>query len=146
MIRDISRQTEQPEVKELLGYAVFADDEVALAAAASIYESGAARLYGYEEDGILVGAIGVEEHAEDREIVIKHIAVVPENRGKGYGRGLVLDMLLELPHQPERVIAETDEEAVQFYRNIGFEVYSLGELYPGVERFRCVYEVEQHED
>lgn len=48
--------------------------------------------------------------------------------------------------KPERVIAETDEEAVNFYRSIGFEVYSLGEKYPGVERFRCIYEVEESEE
>ena len=37
-----------------------------------------------------------------------------------------------------RLIAETDQEAVGFYRKCGFKVESLGELYPGVERFRCV--------
>jgi hypothetical protein len=28
--------------------------------------------------------------------------------------------------------------AVNFYRNIGFEITSLGEKYPGVERFQCI--------
>ena len=36
-----------------------------------------------------------------------------------------------------RVTAETDKDAVGFYRSCGFEVESLGELYPGIERFRC---------
>jgi ribosomal protein S18 acetylase RimI-like enzyme len=35
--------------------------------------------------------------------------------------------------------AETDEEAVEFYRNIGFSIQSLGEKYPGVDRFKCTF-------
>jgi hypothetical protein len=33
--------------------------------------------------------------------------------------------------------AETDHEAVGFYERCGFAIQSLGELYPGVERFQC---------
>jgi hypothetical protein len=47
---------------------------------------------------------------------------------------------------PVRIVAETDEESVQFYRNIGFIIRSLGEKYPGVERFLCTYEVEEAEE
>lgn len=36
--------------------------------------------------------------------------------------------------------AETDADAVDFYRRCGFAVESLGERYPGVERFRCTWE------
>lgn len=56
---------------------------------------------------------------------------------------MILELLLQLDPKPKRVIAETDDEAVDFYRNIGFEVHSLGEKYPGVERFRCIYEVDE---
>jgi hypothetical protein len=34
--------------------------------------------------------------------------------------------------------ATTDSDAVGFYRRSGFKIESLGEQYPGVERFRCV--------
>ena len=51
----------------------------------------------------------------------------------------MIAQLLE-KYNPDKLIAETDQEAVEFYRNTGFVVYSLGELYPGVERFRCVLE------
>ncbi|WP_268921683.1 hypothetical protein [Metabacillus sediminilitoris] len=37
------------------------------------------------------------------------------------------------------ITAETDKEAVVFYRNYGFKITSLGEKYPGVERFLCEY-------
>lgn len=36
-----------------------------------------------------------------------------------------------------RMEAETDKNAVNFYRKIGFNITSLGEKYPGVERFKC---------
>jgi hypothetical protein len=35
------------------------------------------------------------------------------------------------------VEAETDAEAVNFYRRLGFTTTSLGEPFAGVERFRC---------
>ena len=37
----------------------------------------------------------------------------------------------------KQLTAETDADAVGFYQRCGFEVESLGELYPGAERFRC---------
>jgi hypothetical protein len=37
--------------------------------------------------------------------------------------------------------AETDADAVDFYRAIGFAVENLGERYPGVERRRCRLEL-----
>ncbi|AWP26838.1 GCN5-related N-acetyltransferase [Paenibacillus vortex V453] len=143
MLKDITTQAMQQEVKELLEYSVFPDPE-AVERAASSYQTGESRLFGYEEDGLLVGVIGFD--VEQDELTIRHIAVLPENRGKGYGRGMILELLLELQPKPDRVIAETDEETVDFYRNIGFEVYSQGEKYPGVERFRCIYEVEESEE
>ncbi|QSF44504.1 GNAT family N-acetyltransferase [Paenibacillus tianjinensis] len=41
----------------------------------------------------------------------------------------------------ETITAETDHEAVGFYRNAGFAITSLGEQYPGVERFACILSV-----
>ena len=34
-------------------------------------------------------------------------------------------------------IAETDRDAVDFYRSCGFTIESLGEKYPRIERFLC---------
>ncbi|MGG3279778.1 GNAT family N-acetyltransferase [Paenibacillus solani] len=140
MLKDITKQSLQPEVKELLSYSVFPDPE-AVDRAASFYQAGNSRLLGYEEDGLLLGIIGFD--VVQNELIIRHLAVLPENRGLGYGRGLILELLLEVQPKPDAIIAETDEEAVDFYRSIGFEVYSMGEQYPGIERFRCVYEVEK---
>ncbi|SMF81175.1 Acetyltransferases [Paenibacillus uliginis N3/975] len=142
MIKQISSRLEDLEVKELLAYSVFPDPERLDQAVEAYRKPNGLELYGYEEEGVLVGIIGVDK-VED-EMTIKHIAVTPENRGKDYGRGMILELMVQ--QKPARVIAETDEEAVGFYRSIGFEIYSLGEIYPGVERFRCVYEVEEEEE
>ncbi|MDN4071264.1 hypothetical protein NYE70_06050 [Paenibacillus sp. FSL R5-0407] len=37
-----------------------------------------------------------------------------------------------------RIDAETDMDAVDFYRKIGFQIIRLGEKYPGIERFKCI--------
>lgn len=37
------------------------------------------------------------------------------------------------------IYTETDNDAVDFYRKYGFEITSLGEKYPGVERFLCEF-------
>ena len=142
MIKDISFRLDDLEVKELLAYSVFPDPEQLDQAVAAYRKPNGLELYGYEEEGLLVGIIGVD--TIDDEMTIKHIAVTPENRGKDYGRGMILELLLQ--QKPSRVVAETDDESVGFYRSIGFEIYSLGEQYPGVERYRCVYEVEQEEE
>lgn len=40
-----------------------------------------------------------------------------------------------------RIRAETDKDAVGFYKKNGFTITSLGEKYPGVERFDCTLSV-----
>ncbi|OOC62409.1 GNAT family N-acetyltransferase [Paenibacillus ihbetae] len=140
MLKEITSQAAKLEVRELLGYSVFPDPDQVEKAVSYYKAEGGSKLYGYVEEGLLVGIIGCD--IQQDEVTIRHLAVIPENRGKGYGRGMILELLLQLDPKPKRVIAETDEEAVDFYRNIGFEVHSLGEKYPGVERFRCIYEVD----
>lgn len=51
-------------------------------------------------------------------------------------------MISELLHNGglRKIQAETDQEAVGFYRKAGFVITSLGEKYPGVERFSCFFE------
>lgn len=102
--------------------------------AAAEYRGGNWTLYGWFEDGELRGCIGVEQHSEGA--VIRSLAVVEEHRRRGIGRAMVEAVLMQL--DVPWVEAETDAEAVDFYRRLGFTTSSLGEEYPGVERFRCV--------
>ncbi|MGG0663321.1 hypothetical protein ABE042_04345 [Viridibacillus arvi] len=36
------------------------------------------------------------------------------------------------------MFAEPDKDSVNFYKNYGFKIVSLGEKYLGVERFQCI--------
>lgn len=144
MLIDVKPRAGTPEVNELLGYAVMDDPEALERVTAEYKELPALQLCGWEEEGLLVGITGYEE-TEDGSLDIRHIAVLPENRGKGYARGMILELLTA--RQPRYVVAETeDETAADFYRSLGFMVYSLGENAAGIELFRCVYEVEESED
>ncbi|WP_312148729.1 GNAT family N-acetyltransferase [Paenibacillus odorifer] len=144
MLVDLKSLIGSPEVNELLTYAVI-DDPNALEQTLSEYsEQTGLQLYGWEEEELLLGLVGFEE-TEDGSLDIRHIAVLPENRGKGYARGMILELLAT--RQPRYLVAETEDEiAADFYRSLGFMVYSLGENEAGIEMLRCVYEVEETED
>lgn len=144
MLIDLTAETGSAEVMELLGYAVFGDETKAAAVASAYASGGSFGLYGWKEEGALVGLAGIEM-TEDGSMEIRHLAVLPENRGRGYARGLLLETMLA--RAPRYVLAESaDETAADFYRALGFMVYSLGVDASGSEWFRCVYEVEEPEE
>ncbi|WP_244862535.1 GNAT family N-acetyltransferase [Paenibacillus sp. J22TS3] len=143
MLLDVKKQVASPEISQLLEYAVYPDEE-ALSKAIQRYEREEdLELYVLKNEDELIGIIGFQID-EERVLTITHLAISPEHRDQGYGRGIILEVLYA--KEPERIIAETDEDAVDFYRSIGFEIVSLGRLAHGVERFRCTYETEPQED
>lgn len=91
-------------------------------------------LYSVEFEGEIAGCIGIEQISLS-ECEIKHIAVLADKRGKGIGSKMINFIASKYPS----IVAETDYEAVDFYRRYGFFITSLGEKYPGVERFLCQY-------
>ncbi|MGY4795676.1 GNAT family N-acetyltransferase [Lysinibacillus fusiformis] len=123
----------QPEVKTLLSYAT---SEKKVDREYPLYIENTERvLYGYTIEQDLVGCIGIVK-GEANRCEIKHIAVSPAFRGKGIGREMI--RYVEEYHAFSSIYAETDQEAVLFYKNLGFHITSLGEKYPGVERFACL--------
>jgi ribosomal protein S18 acetylase RimI-like enzyme len=142
MLVPIKHRIHETAIQELLSYSIFPDPE-RLELVLNQYQMDASyELYGLEENNLILGLVGFIVH-NDNTLEIKHLAVDPEERGNGYGRGLILELIAL--KEPAIIQAETDEGAVDFYRNVGFAIVSLGELYPGVERFQCIYDVE-HED
>jgi ribosomal protein S18 acetylase RimI-like enzyme len=65
------------------------------------------------------------------------MAVDAGERNRGVGKELVLAAMASVPCI--LFVAETDPDAVGFYERCGFTIISLGEKYPGVERFACTY-------
>ncbi|MFD0698828.1 GNAT family N-acetyltransferase [Paenibacillus sp. GCM10027628] len=140
MLVEVKSRLEETKIQELLGYSVFPDPERLDSTIELYMNDSELQLFGYESEGVMVGIIGFRLN-EAREMIITHLAVEPESRGVGFGRGIILEIIEEV--KLVRIITETDEEAVEFYRNIGFVINSLGEQYPGVERFRCTYEIDE---
>lgn len=121
-------------IKHLLAFAVGeASDEKLSHILQNMYSNSAAGLYVWLEDGEASGVIGVRVQGDSLEIL--HIAVDKRVRNRGVGRRLI-DAVVALEH-PRELVAETDQDAVAFYRKCGFSIRSLGETYPGVERFLC---------
>lgn len=89
-------------------------------------------LYGKIIENDIVGCIGIE-FVSPSICEIKHIAVNPNNRKQQIGSNMIYFIIEKF--QIDSIIAETDKDAVDFYASIGFTITSLGEKYPGVERF-----------
>ena len=143
MLQSVKNQVRDAQIASLLALAVFPDAEHLERAITFYEENGEAELLTYEEAGEKIGIIGFRPSGEG-EITITHIAVAPNSRGAGYGRGMLLELMVR--EKPGVVVAETDEEAVDFYRAVGFAVVSLGFGSAGLERFRCAYEVEEEDE
>jgi len=142
-ILDVADRIEAPAVRELLLHVVYQPTPEKLDQVIRRYRESAARLVGAEVAGTLVGGLGFEIVGPDLA-VIRHIVVAPETRLQGVGRFMVrwLTALDGVTH----LTTETDRDAVDFYRRCGFQITSLGELYPGTERFRCDLETTQGGD
>ncbi len=139
MFSNIMSKIEEPEIKELLNLCIFPDPDNLKRVIETYKTSSKLHLYGLVSENEVVGLIGYR-HTDKEAIEITHLSVRPDCRGAGFGRGLILELLSK--ENPKEIIAETDDETLDFYRHIGFEIRSLGEKYPGVERYICSYKVD----
>ncbi|KPL61051.1 hypothetical protein AM506_04100 [Rossellomorea vietnamensis] len=121
------------DIQTLLSYATSLD-KVNGEYASYLY-SNRRKLFGLKVGETIIGCIGIEFLDGDR-CEIKHVAVMPDRRDEGIGSRMV-EFILE-HYFISSMVAETDRDAVLFYTKIGFEIESLGEKFPGVERFKCV--------
>lgn len=141
MLIDVIDKLDDEKIVELISYSIFPDDGELEETLHEYSANHHLELYAFEDDGLIIGIVGFELNYGILEI--KHLAVHPLYRGVGFGRGIILE-LIELKN-PNAIVAETDEEAVEFYRNVGFSIHSLDNIYPGIERFKCVYLIDEDE-
>ncbi|CAJ1315651.1 GNAT family N-acetyltransferase [Paenibacillus sp. PK4536] len=145
MLERIDGRLEQPQLQELLSYAVFPDPQVLEAVIHQYSTQDHMHLYGYQEEGEWIGVIGCAEEGEaPYTLRVRHLAITPAERGKGYGRGILLELLETA--EPAVLLAEADDEGAEFYRNIGFTVIGNGELNAASERYICRYDVEEDDE
>lgn len=132
-MKEIKSTSIQPNVREFLS---FATSEKNVEKEYELYiQSPVRKLYGYDLESEVAGCIGLE-FLSPKRCEIKHIAVSLDHRGIGIGSKMISFVLEK--HSLSFMFAETDKDAVNFYENYGFKITSLGEKYPGVERFRCI--------
>ncbi|OKP98740.1 GNAT family N-acetyltransferase [Paenibacillus sp. P46E] len=123
-------------VERLLAECMMADDERVREEVDRYLAEDSRELQGTFIDGELAGLIGIRR-GPGTEAEILHIAVQTRWRGRGIGAAMIGE--LRKCGGIEMLQAETDREAVGFYSHCGFKISSLGEKYPGVERFSCKY-------
>lgn len=135
LIIEINSIIPHPSVRNLLSYAT-SINKVDIVYDNYIQSSNQ-QLFGFMKEDNIIGCIGVEINLNLCEI--KHIAVSPKERGNGIGSKMI-NFLCE-KYSFTSIVAETDTDAVEFYRNFVFKITSLGEKYPGVERFHCEFKI-----
>lgn len=123
---------DEPGVADLLAYAVGANGSRHEETLRSYREDPTISLLVATVDKEPVGVLGYR--STDTTITVLHIAIAPERRRTGVGSRLLGALHTEAHQLP--VVAETDSDAVAFYAANNFTITSLGEKYPGVERFR----------
>ena len=137
VLKDVSALIDTDEVRELLLQLEYPPEirEEKTDQIVSEYRGNPQQPFlGVEWRGEIVGLIGLALGA-DGSAVIRHIVVRRDRRGGGIGRGMIAAAARK--YALERIYAETDHDAVEFYRKCGFGINSLGEKYPGTERFWC---------
>jgi ribosomal protein S18 acetylase RimI-like enzyme len=129
---DLKGKQDEPAVLRVLTLSHGSAD--ALDEARSHYGSGEWMFIGLQEEDQLIACAGAER-LDSQTIGIRSIAVDPSSRHRGLGRAL-LDALAE-GFDARRVVAETDDDAVGFYRRCGFVIEDAAPRL-GRARYWCV--------
>ncbi|MDR0883041.1 MAG: GNAT family N-acetyltransferase [Oscillospiraceae bacterium] len=130
--RDIKSQLDHPIVRQIMSHCVFDGSPAGLDKEAENYRGHTQwQFYGWVENGEIVGVCGFEVHADYVEIL--HIAVAENARRRGIGGKMVTALWEKYKLTIE---AETDDDAVDFYRKTGFETTAIQKY--NVQRWTCV--------
>ena len=138
ILTDLAARLETDAVRALLlafGYPAVSAAAQADRITAEYHHHPQQPILGAEHDDELLGLIGLRLETQHTGI-IRHIVVHPAWRRHGVSWATIC--AIRERFGLHTLIAETDWDAVDFYRRCGFAVESLGEIYPGTERFRCV--------
>ena len=125
-------KTIHSSIRKLLSYAT--SEEIIDLEYQKYIQSRNLNLYALESNGESIGCIGFE-FISSNHCKIKHIAVFPTERGNGLGRKMITFICDK--YSVNLIYAETDKDAVNFYRNCGFKIINLGEKFLGLIGF-CV--------
>ena len=132
---DLSGRQDEPSIRRVLELSHGSTE--ALEEACAHYRSGAWTFVGWQEGEATLACAGAETLSRGT-IGIRSIAVAPAWQNRGFGRTLI-DALAERAGATQ-VVAETDDDAVGFYRRCGFAVEDAPPKF-GRARYWCVREI-----
>lgn len=132
---DLTGRQDEPAIRRVLEASHGTAE--ALEEACAHCRSGEWTFIGWQEGDEVLACAGAEQLGIGT-IGIHSIAVEPEWRHRGLGR-MLLDALAECL-SAERLVAETDDDAVGFYGHCGFVVEDAPSKF-GRARFWCVREI-----
>ncbi len=122
-IVDVKANLFDPEVLTLLKPSVYDPTPERLKSRAEKYSADKNTFaYACKKDGIYVGIVVFRMENNTAEIL--DIAVNPKYRKKGIGKSLIDFILNQFP--VDTITAETDDEAVEFYKRCGFNMIGFG--------------------
>lgn len=122
-----------PEVLTLLAPSVYNPTSERLKDRAEKYSADKNTfVYACKTGGIYVGIVVFRMENNTAEIL--DIAVKPEYRKHGIGKSLIDFIFTQFP--TDNITAETDDEAVGFYKRCGFTITSVGEV-SSIKRYFC---------
>lgn len=132
---DIKNSIDTPAACEILSACVFDNSLEGMAHQIAKYQANPDMLfYGYQADDEILGVCGFEEH--ENRVEIYHIAVAESARQKGIGSEMITALQKKYGKPIE---AETDDDAVVFYRKCGFETTAIQKY--NVRRWVCMLPV-----
>ncbi|MGA1872495.1 MAG: GNAT family N-acetyltransferase [Thermoplasmatota archaeon] len=77
---------------------------------------------------------------DGRDIKLERLALLKEERGKGYGKTIMEGILnIVLPMNPTRIYLHSQTRALEFYRRFGFEPSGETFLEAGIEHISMTY-------
>ena len=136
LIVDIKDTFNSPEILEVLSESVFNPTMDRLKDRAEKYMTNPlTHIYSLNIEGKNIGII-VLEARNSKYIEILDFAVRHDMQRNGVGRKLI-DFCTKT-FMVDSIIAETDDDAIGFYKKVGFKVHSLGDKHgSGINRFYC---------
>jgi len=133
-ICDIKEIITEPDILKLLAPSVYNPTEERLLNRAKKYqEDENTNIYAYKDDGEYKGIVVFK--IENKLATILDFAVKPEYQGQGIGSKLI-DFIFN-QFEVDNITAETDDDAIGFYKKYGFIVASCEKKFD-TNRYTCI--------
>lgn len=138
MFNNVQNRLSEPTLRHLISGCLFDSSSAGIDDALARYEGE--QFYAWEVDGKPMGICGFRIFRDKLEIC--HIAVSENAHGKGYGNAMIAALRDKYNMS---IQAETDDDAVDFYRKCGFEATAINKQYGDntVRRWICVLETDE---